>query len=789
MNLRGRRVERERTAVADGADSVVRRLWRIKGQVQGVGFRPYVYRIATELGLSGTVRNDPAGVTIDAWAAADDLDVFQQRLLDEAPPLARIDSCEFDGAGPVPGEPEPFHIIQSDHDPAERGRVTVDSAVCADCLAEMFDPDDRRYRHALVNCTNCGPRYTIVRDLPYDRPLTTMADFPMCPRCRAEYEDPGDRRFHAQPTCCPACGPQLALVSISGEPFGGGGGDPIRESAALLRSGRVLAMKGLGGYHLVVDARNDDAVALLRRRKKRDHKPLAIMARDVESVRRLVHLSDEAEQLLCSPVCPIVLAPRRDGNSLSDLVAPGSHRLGVMIPYTPMQHLLFYELGDAVLVMTSANLSDDPLVKDDDDAKRRLADICDALLLHDRPIERAVDDSIVLDASVGVIPLRRARGYVPAPLALPIASARPGLCVGGELKNAAAIVRGSDANVGQHIGDLGYTLAYARFERTLIDLQRLFDIEPEWIACDMHPAYLGRRYARRLAEARGMDLIEVQHHHAHMASLMAEHGRTDPIIALVCDGVGHGEDGSAWGGEVLCGDLTGYDRLGRLRPLRLPGGDAAAKQTGRCAASWLGDLLGDDAPSHALAAIVLPDEQQRDAVFEQLRADLNCPPSSGMGRLFDAAAALLGVCDFNHYEAMSGQVLEAVAEQAANQPDGSDLVVLRDDEPWEMDHRPLLEHLLDRIGRGDDARALAWLFHDALADGLVRAAQRAAEATGITTVGLTGGVFCNALLTRRVHDRLVRVGLDVMIHKDVPPNDGGICHGQAAIAAACLEGG
>jgi hydrogenase maturation protein HypF len=770
---------------APSAPAVHQRTWRVHGQVQGVGFRPFVYRLATDLGLSGTVCNDPAGVTIEAWADEPLLDEFVSRLQREAPALARIDTVRTVSSAPVHREAEPFRIIESDHAPAQRGRVTVDSAVCADCLRELFDTGDRRHGHALINCTNCGPRFTIVRDLPYDRPLTTMAAFALCHRCGAEYRDPGDRRFHAQPTCCPACGPQLQLVDHGGVVVDA---DPIRGAARLLREGGIIAMKGLGGYNLVVDAAHEAAVARLRRAKKRDHKPFAVMVRDLEAASRIVALSDAARSLLCSPICPIVLAPRNDADAIAPSVAPGNQRLGVMVPYTPMQHLLFAEDVGA-LVMTSANMSDDPLISDDEEARQRLAGISDALLTHDRPIERAVDDSIVIDAAWGVLPLRRARGYVPTPQTLPVAASSPGLCVGGELKNTVAVVTGDTAVLSQHLGDLTYSLAYQRFEKTIDDLLRLYDVAPEWIACDAHPQYLSHRYAVKLAADRGLDLLEVQHHHAHLASLLAEHNRTDRTVGLICDGVGYGADGTAWGGEVLVGELCGFERVGHLRPLRLPGGDAAARETTRCGLSWLTDLLGADAAEHQAARRMIPDGERRGAIADLLQRDLNCPPSSGLGRLFDAAAALLGVCDHNHYEAMSGMLLEAAASRADTQSAGNGLVEVTtgdSDDPFELDHRPLLRRLLDLIETGVATETMAWLFHDAVADGLARAATTAADRAGVSAVGLSGGVFCNTLLTEMVATRLQSAKIEVLIHGAVPPNDGGIAFGQAAIAAASM---
>ncbi|MHC4469834.1 MAG: carbamoyltransferase HypF [Planctomycetota bacterium] len=744
----------------------LQRIWRVRGQVQGVGFRPFVHRLATELDLAGSVRNDASGVIVSARGPAERLDRFARRLADDAPALSSVEAIECVEERRAAAAPRGFWIEASDDAPLERGRVTVDAAVCEDCLREMRDPADRRHGHPLVNCTSCGPRYTIVTDLPYDRPRTTMAGFAMCDACAGEYGDPSDRRFHAQPVCCPDCGPRLTLLDGEGSAVDA---DPVTAAAEMLRAGRIVAVKGLGGYHLALDARSEEAVRELRRRKRRDAKPLALMVPDLEAARELASLSAGAEDALMSPAAPIVIAPRRD-RDLAPSVAEGHHRLGIMLPYTPLQHLLF-DQGLGPLVMTSANVTDDPLVKDDEEALRRLSGIADAFLVHDRPIERAVDDSILIDGPRGLLPVRRARGYAPAPLPLPVAAERPGLAVGGELKGTVAVARGDGAVVSQHLGDLSWALAWRRFSRTVEDLLRLFEVEPAWIACDAHPDYLSHRYARRRA-AEGPDLVVVQHHHAHLASLLAEHGRDDRIVGLVCDGVGYGADGGIWGGEVLAADLAGFTRLGRLRPLLLPGGDAAARETRRCASSWLFDALGPEA---------VRDHAHR----TMLEGRINTPESSGAGRLFDAAASLLGLCDENLYEAMSGMRLEAAASRAVERPTGDGLVPLGEDgDLLEMDHRPLLRTLVEGIERGDATESLAWLFHDALADGLARAARRAAEAEGLETVGLSGGVFCNAILTELTAGRLAEAGLETLLHRRVPPNDGGIAYGQAAVAAA-----
>lgn len=760
------------------------REWRMAGQVQGVGFRPCVYRVANELGLNGWVRNDSAGVTIRACGDQQQLDRFVDQLNESLPPLARIDQIsERDLGESEPGETA-FEIIPSEDLGRAEARVTVDCATCEHCKRELLDRSDRRYRHPLINCTDCGPRYTIIQDTPYDRAQTTMAHFEMCDACAHEYRDPSDRRFHAQPNCCHDCGPRVALHDASGARIEG---DPIAKAADALRRGAILAVKGLGGYHLACDATKHDAVAELRDRKRRDHKPFAVMARGLEAARLLAHLSPDAEDALSSPAAPIVLAPARTDSYLASSVSPGVHRVGVMLASTPIHHMLFAE-GLGPLVMTSANVSDEPLAKDDDQAAR-LSDVYDAVLSHNRPIERAVDDSVVLDTRRGVQMLRRARGYVPAPIPLPTPAPRPGLCAGAELKNTIAYVRGHDAILSQHVGDLSHTLACERFARTAEDMGRLFEIEPDWIACDPHPGYVSRREAHRLAQALEVPVVEVQHHHAHLASVLAEHGRTRRAIGLICDGVGYGADGTAWGGEILAGDLVSFERLGRVRPLRLPGGDAAAKKTGRCAAAWLHDRFGSEnaTSKNTWLERVLPDTRERDAVSKMLEGGFNAPTSSGLGRLFDACAALLGVCPFNHHEAMSGQLLESAARRATQRPSGNGLVALRDtDGLIELDHRPLLDRLLAGLEANEPTDSLAWLFHDAIADGLTRAASRAAEKTGLNTAALSGGVFCNELLTDLVLDRLENSGFECLVHRDVPPNDGGLSYGQAAVAAARL---
>jgi len=740
----------------------------LTGQVQGVGFRPFVYRVAARLFVSGTVRNHPGGVSIIAAAEPEILDEFQRCLLEDAPALARPEKLvvEDDRAGD-PGFLD-FRIIASAAG-GPAGRVTVDTGCCIDCVEELFNEADRRHDHALLNCTGCGPRYTIATGTPWDRAKTTMAEFPLCDACRAEYEDPRDRRFHAEPVCCPDCGPQLGLGSAA---------DPIGAALEILESGGILAVKGLGGYHLSVDARDDDAVMRLRNLKGRDRKPFAIMVRDLDAARELVKLSVSAGSLLISPEAPIVLAERM-GEGVAHSVAFDSHLLGVMLPNTPIQHVLAQGI-DRPLVMTSLNRTDDPLISDDEAADEFNVD---GTLSHNRKIERAVDDSVFADHSSGPVPVRRARGYVPAPIGLPLTAAEPGLAVGGDQKSVVAVVRGNEAILSQHLGDLEHPEAYRRFRETVADLLTLFEIEPRWIAADLHPGYRSRKFAEEMAADLGIPLHLVQHHHAHLTAAMAEHGRSSPTVGLTLDGVGYGEDGTSWGGEVLLGDFREFKRLGHLRPLLLPGGDAAARETGRCALAWLFDYLGAGFDEHPLALRAIPNPDRRKALAEMLVTGIRCPASSGAGRLFDAAASLTSLCTHNEFEAMSGMALESAAFRARRRPSGQGVIPLTSGSPFQMDHRPLLEAMMEMLETGESVDDVAWFFHDALADVLSRAAVRAARASFCDTVALTGGVFQNGVLADLVITRLESAGLSPLPHREVPPGDGGLALGQAAVGA------
>jgi hydrogenase maturation protein HypF len=761
---------------------VTRRRWRIVGQVQGVGFRPFVFRLACENHLTGFVNNNTEGVLLEAQGRSDHLDRFASMLESRKPALALIGAISCSTVPTRPGE-SGFRIEESGADPAAQADVTVDTALCRDCLAELLDQRDRRSQYGLINCTNCGPRYTILRRVPYDRPNTTMAGFPMCAACHAEYTNPADRRFHAQPVACHACGPKVSLADANGASIEG---DPIGGAAQRLMAGQVLAVKGLGGFHLAVRADDPGAVTRLRKLKHRDQKPFALMCRDLAAARNLVFLSDQAAELLLSPACPIVLAPRRPGAAVAEDVAPGNHRLGVMLAYTPMQHLLFHWRGGALgpLVMTSGNLSDEPLVIDNAEAVQRLGGMCDAILWHDRPIERAVDDSVLIDMADGrPLPIRRARGYVPASLAIPMAGQSMGLCVGGELKNTVAVVRGGRAVLSHHMGDLTHTLAYEYFRRAVDDMCDLFGVRPQWIAHDLHPAYLSTAWATELARKLDVPLVGVQHHHAHAAAVMAEHGQVQPALAVVCDGVGYGADGTMWGGELLRVDLKAYERLAHLKPMLLPGGDAAAHDGRRCALALLYQAFGDGFSEHPLAKTLVSDDTERAMLTAMIRKGLRCVPSSGAGRYFDGVAALLGVCMRNSFEAQAPMRLESVAAAAPWRSD-QDLFALEGDDVMRIDLSSLIRALVARAKAGWDVAELAACFHDQFVKAWEAAVALFVETTGLNVVALSGGVFCNERLTGGLTDRLQRRGLRVLRHELVPPNDGGLSFGQAAAAAA-----
>lgn len=752
-----------------------RRAIAVRGVVQGVGFRPFVHGLASRLCLAGFVRNEPGGVSIEVEGESPSLDRFLLELTSSPPPLAQIDCLEWQSCPPC-GD-DRFLIQPSALAGRSQVFVSPDIATCADCLREMLDPRDRRFGYPFLNCTNCGPRLTIVTGAPYDRPLTTMADFAMCSRCRAEYEDPSDRRFHAQPTCCPACGPRLELLDGQGQPTGSA--NPLKDLATALQKGLIAAIKGLGGYHLACDVRRPEVIVELRRRKHRDEKPFAIMVPDVAAATALCHVDSSERELLVSCRRPIVLLRKRSHTGVATELAPGNPFLGVMLPYTPIQHLLLRELDGAPLVMTSGNRSDEPIAYEDRDALRQLSGIADLFLTHNRPIHVRCDDSVTRVVAGVELLLRRSRGDAPRPLPLPVDCPVPMLAVGGQLKGTFALGRGRHAFLSHHLGDLDHYEAYRAFVRDIELYERLFDVTPELLIHDSHPDYAATRYAQERAIRDGIPLLAVQHHHAHVASCMAENGIDEPVIGVAFDGTGYGCDGTIWGGEFLVGDYGRFHRAAHLRCVGMPGGDQAIKQPWRMALAYL-----TDAGSEAF------DWSRRQApaalrtAAQLLERRFNTPLTSSMGRLFDAVASIIGIRDQVSFEGQAAMELEWLAEAAP--ADGGypfDLGSASDGMPGVIDTRPLIRAIAEESRRGVAPAVIAGRFHSAIVDMIVCVCEKQRDGVGLNVVVLSGGVFMNSLLTREACARLRDGGFAVYRHRRVPPNDGGLSLGQLAIAA------
>ena len=759
---------------------------RVEGVVQGVGFRPHVYRLATGEGLAGHVFNDERGVLIEVEGARADLDRFLRRLGDEAPALAHVERVSEEEIEPA-GD-HGFEIAPSRAAGAADALVSADTATCADCLAELRDPADRRHRYPFTNCTNCGPRFTIVRDVPYDRPATTMAAFAMCERCRAEYEDPADRRFHAQPNACPDCGPRAELRDARTweEIADPGAGDVVEAAARAVLDGRIAAVKGLGGYHLAARADDERAVSALRARKHREDKPFAVMAPDLEAARRLVELTSADERHLTGPRRPIVVARERAASGVAPSVAPRSADLGVMLPYAPLHHLLAADAA-VPLVLTSGNVSDEPIAFADDDARERLAPIADLFLLHDRPIHVRTDDSVLrtLDPDVRTEPLliRRSRGYVPEALGLPL-DAPPLLATGAELKSTFAIAKGRRAWVSHHIGDLKNFETLNAFRSGIAHFERLFAVTPRLVAHDLHPDYLSTRYA---LERDDLEPLGVQHHHAHLAAALAEHGHTGPAAGAIFDGAGYGPDGTVWGGELLVGSLGGYERAGLMFPVRLPGGDAATREPWRMACSWLAAALGRDDPPLPATLVGAVDGKRWEQVSDLARSGVSSPITSSAGRLFDAVAAIAGVRHTVDHEGQAAAELEGIADRDEVGGAGYEIPLIGEDEgPILIDAREVIRAVAADAGAGVAAAVVSGRFHAGLAITTAAACARIASDRGLDRVVLSGGVFQNRLLLERTWRELTASGLEVLVPAALPPNDGGIAFGQAAVAAATL---
>jgi len=757
-----------------------RRRIMVTGRVQGVGFRPTVHRLATELGLSGFVRNDTRGVTIELQGRSQQIDEFLDRLASsDKPPLAQIKSCETLEVPVSEGE-SGFAIHRSQARGAVLSEVSADVAVCNDCLRESGDSEDFRYRYPFINCTNCGPRYSIIKTIPYDRPNTTMSVFEMCERCAGQYGDVTDRRFHAQPVACPRCGPKIWLTDPPGGMLQGGSDEVVAATARLLRAGKIVAIKGIGGFHLACDALNDEAVRRLRQRKRRDHKPFAMMVRRVEDVRKYAVVNEAAEQLLASPQSPIVLLPRKPEAAITPAVAQGVSTFGFMLCYAPLHHLLFAE-GLEVLVMTSANLSEEPLICRNDEALAKLGDVADAFLMHDREIYRQVDDSIVHFIAGEPALLRRARGYVPTPILMPEPASEEVLATGADLKNTFCFAKHNQLILSEHIGNLEDAEVYHHYLGSIKHLAGLFEVEPKVVACDLHPGYFSTQYAKSVP---GVRVIPVQHHWAHIASVLAEHGQAGPVIGLECDGTGYGTDGAIWGCECLIASLTEFQRFGHLAYYPLPGGDQASKEALRPLLSLLKQAYGDDFALDGFAWLlerIESDHSKTKLILEQIDKRINTVNTSSLGRVFDAVAALLGVGTRNHFDAQLPMALESLAVPSMD--DHYDFDLPPGAEPLQLDLRRAIKAVIEDLKRGQEPGVISARFHHTLAEALLAMAKLARENTRLETAALSGGVFCNRFLTDRLVQRLRQEGFAVLWNRDVPSNDGGIALGQAAIAA------
>lgn len=753
----------------------------VKGVVQGVGFRPFIYQLACRHHLTGWVTNTSGEVRLEVEGTPEALGLFLDELTAEAPPQAHITDV-MSTMLPLAGY-QAFEIRQSIAEPDEYQLISPDLAVCEDCRAEIFDPENRRYRYPFTNCTTCGPRFTIIEDIPYDRPLTTMKAFAMCPECRDEYQNPLDRRFHAQPNACPVCGPELRMVGVD-SPIPKAG-DVILSAGALLRKGKILAIRGLGGFLLACDATDETAVSELRRRKHRPAKPFAVMLPNLATVEKICLVTEEEKQLLTSAAAPIVLLKLHTENTLAPGVAPGLKYLGVILPYTPLHHLLIADAGRP-LVMTSGNLAEEPIARDNDEALNRLCGIADYFLLHNREIFSRYDDSVVMFEAGSPRVLRRARGYAPFPVRLPV----PGpqiLAVGAQEKNTFCLTRDGNAFVSQHIGDMDSLETRENFEETLGLYQKMFRIEPEIIACDLHPDYVSSKWAEQEAEKRQVSLVRVQHHHAHISACLAENGETGRVIGVALDGTGYGSDGKIWGGEFLAADLTGFKRLAHLEYLPLPGGEAAVKKPYRTAVGYLYRLFGADGLTKSAECLRGVNRSELELIVRQIDRGMNAPETSSAGRLFDAVAALIGVRMEIQYDAQAAVDLEMAAEGVE-----TDVVY-----PYDISEiagvrvirlRRLLAAVLNDKAAQVSVSEMAARFHNTIVDINIEVCQSLRLDTSIDKVALSGGCFMNRRLLRRSIAGLEERGFRVYTHREVPTNDGGLSLGQAAAAMNPLTG-
>ncbi len=771
----------ERSGPEPIQSATIRRGLAVRGVVQGVGFRPFIYRIAHEERLAGSIGNDTEGVTIEVEGAPDRVEEFVRRVRADAPPLARIDSISLRALSAT-GETG-FLILASEVLGRVSTGIPADAATCADCLRELLDPGDRRFGYPFLNCTNCGPRFTITRSIPYDRPQTSMAKFTMCAACQAEYDDPANRRFHAQPNACWECGPRVWLIEA---------GTQVAEKTEAVAAcidrlvhGEIVAVKGIGGFHLSVDAVNERAVLRLRGRKHRHGKPLAVMVRDLSVARELCALTAEEEKLLEQNARPIVIARKREANGIADSVAPGVPWLGVFLPYAPLQHLLFADRRIRALVMTSANLSEEPIAIDNNEAQVRLAGIADSFLFHDREILQRCDDSVVAAVDGAPQLLRRARGFVPLAVETPF-DAPPLLAVGGHLKNVFALARGPHVYQSQHLGDLEDLMGMKFFEESLAHFKRTFEVEPQTVVHDLHPEYVSTRWARRQVARRGLKSIAVQHHHAHVAGCMAEHGLTE-AIGLALDGTGYGTDGKIWGGEMLIARLDSFERFAHLEYVPMPGGEAAVKAPW-CMAYGAMRSAGVDA-SRAMR-LAGADSNQARILDQMMERRLNTPMTSSLGRLCDAVAAAVLHRRIVDYEAQAAIELEGIAVDEEDGP-GYQLEISAGDEktqgPLQIRTAAMWTQLLADLDARVSQSEISARFHAGVADAFARAAVAARAATGLTKVAMSGGCMHNRRLARLLRMKLENEGFEVFQHLHVSPGDGGLSYGQAVVAAAILS--
>jgi hydrogenase maturation protein HypF len=754
----------------------------ITGRVQGVGFRPAVYRLACQLGLTGVVYNDTKGVKIELQGKKDKIDEFLVRLQSEAdkPPLAEIKTCNAVDIDVIEAE-DKFVIETSDSQGTALSQVTADIATCRDCLSEMNEKEDFRFGYPFINCTNCGPRYSIVKTIPYDRPNTTMSEFVMCNKCAAQYTDVTDRRFHAQPVACSICGPKIWLTDGEGNTITTQTNKTITETADLLRAGKIVAIKGLGGFHLAADALNNQAVKRLRERKKRDHKPFAMMADSIETIKKYAIVDGSAEKLLMNPQSPIVLLPKRKDTLIAQSVVEGVNTFGFMLCYAPLHHLLFGQ-NIEVLVMTSGNISDEPLICKNWLALERLACVADAFLMHDREIYRQVDDSIIHLIEQEPVLLRRARGYVPTPILIEENCRQDIFAAGGDLKNTFCFGKQNQLICSEHIGDLEDAEVYHHYFNSIEHLRKLFEVTPKIVACDLHPGYLSTRYALSLSDLK---VIRIQHHWAHIASVLAEYGLDKQVIGLSCDGTGYGTDGAIWGCECLIASLDGFERFGHLTYYTLAGADAASKEAIRPLIGLLKQTYGNDFKLQKFGWLldkIETDANKQQIISEQLEKQVNAVQTSSLGRVFDAVAAMLGLGSYNHFEAQLPMALEAIIADGIEEHYDSELTSSAG-KPLQLDLRKMIVQLITDIHEDKPGGVISAKFHNTLADALLKLAEAARESKNLNEVALSGGVFCNRYLTNRLIKLLKKNSFSVLFNRNVPSNDGGISLGQAAIAA------